>query len=478
MKVLLIRPHNIGNINTRLPESLNKSQGVLPPLGISYIASALEKAGHIVTILDVIALNLTTNEIRKHIHEFKPEIVGITTMTSTLFGALESAKIAKEAGSITVLGGPHLSIYPKETLSYSYVDYGINGEGERVILDLISALERKIIPDNIKGLIYKKNDEVYVNDPVIIDDIDSLPFPAYHLLPMNKYNSIIGLYPVSTMISTRGCPYNCNFCFKQPSDKKFRLRSPKNIVDEMEHLTQKYKVREIMFYDDVMTLNRSHIIGICEEILMKNLKVKWEAPSRIEHVDKELLQLMKKSGCIRLRYGVESGDQEIIELMNKKINLEQIKKIFKITKKAGIETFAYFMIGYAFETETTIQKTIDFALELDPDLIMFTVVTPLPQTPLYDLAKKKKLISDDYWREFTLGKKNKRIPYFFPDAEKWTKKAYIKFYLRPKFIFRKLYKIRSIDAFKKCFQAFWGVILFKMKDANEKIAGRFEPLKS
>lgn len=464
MRALLIRPHNIENINTRLPESLNRRQGVLPPLGISYIAGTLERANHIVKILDVIALNLVTDEVRQYIYEFRPEIVGITTMTPTLFGALETARIAKEAGSITVLGGPQLSIYPKETLSYPYVDYGVKGEGEFVMLELINALQKRIPPDNIKGLIYKKNNDVYVNDPVIVEDIDSLPFPAYHLLPMDRYNSIIGLYPVSTMISTRGCPYKCHFCFKQPSDKRFRCRSPKGVVDEMEYLIRNYKVREIMFYDDVMTMHRSHVIGICEEILSRNLKVKWETPARLEHVDRELLELMHKAGCIRLRYGVESGDEKILRLMNKKHSLKLAKEVFKMTKDAGIEDFAYFMIGYAHETEVTIRKTINFALEIDPDLVMFTVVTPLPQTQLYNLAKKERLITTDYWREFTLGqRKAERIPYFFPDAERWARKAYRRFYFRPNYIVKKLSKINSWDAFKKHLQAFQGISVFEMR---------------
>jgi radical SAM superfamily enzyme YgiQ (UPF0313 family) len=307
-----------------------------------------------------------------------------------------------------------------------------------------------------------------VNEPVIVEDVDSLPFPAYDLLPMHRYNSIIGLYPVSTMISTRGCPYQCRYCFKQPSDRKFRFRSPRNVVDEMEYLVKKYKVKEIMFYDDVMTLNRSNVVGICEEILLRNLKVKWEAPTRIEHIDKELLNLMYKAGCIRLRYGVESGDEKILELMNKKINLKQAKEVFKLTKDTGIEAFAYFMIGYADETETTIRKTIKFALELNPDLVMFTVVTPLPQTPLYDFARKTGLITSDYWREFTLSNiRNQRIPYFFPGAERWVKRAYLKFYLRPAYVLKKLSKIHSWDAFKKSLQAFQGIFMFEMMEHNQ-----------
>ena len=469
MKILLIRPSNIENINTRLPQSLNIRQGVLPPLGISYIASTLEEAGYVVKILDAIALNLATEEIRKYISDFKPEITGITAMTPTLFGALESARLAKEEGSITVLGGSQLSTYPVETLSYPYVDYGINGEGEHAMLELINALKEGSDISSIQGLIYKKNNEVYVNDSTIVGDIDSLPFPAYHLLPMAKYNSIISLYTVSTMISTRGCPYKCSYCFKQPSDRIFRCRSPKSVVDEMEFLVKTYKVKEIMFYDDVIALRRSHIVGICEDILSRNLKVKWEAPTRIEHIDEELLGLMYRAGCIRLRYGVESGDKEILRLMNKKIDLKHAIEIFKLTREAGIETFAYFMIGYAGENETTIQKTINFALTLDPDLAMFTAVTPLPHTPLYNLAKDEKLILTDYWREFTLGKKKgERIPYFFIDAEKWVKLAYRRFYLRPKFIFRKIMKLYSRDAFKKYWQAFCGIFIFKMADRGQK----------
>jgi len=463
MRILLIRPRDIENINTRLPQSLNIRQGALPPLGISYIASTLERAGHLVRILDVIAQNLIVDEIHQYIRQFKPNLTGVTTMTPTLFGALESARIAKEEGSITVLGGPQLTIYPKETLSYPYVDYGINGEGEYVVLELIKVLQERADPGNIKGLIYKKNNDVWVNDPVIVDDIDSLPFPAYHLLPMARYNSIIGLYPVSTMISSRGCPYKCSFCFKQPSDKRFRCRSPNSVVDQMEYLVKKYKVKEIMFYDDVMTLRRSHIVGICEEILSRGLKVKWETPSRIEHIDRGLLELMHRAGCIRLRYGIESGDEETLGLMNKKIDLKHAEEVFKWTKDAGIETFAYFMIGYAHETETTIQKTIDFALKLNPDLAMFTVATALPHTPLYNLARDERLITTDYWREFTLGnKKGQRMPYFFRDSERWIKKAYRRFYLRPMYILRKLSKIRSWDTVKKHLQAFMGIFMFEM----------------
>lgn len=463
MKVLLIRYHDRGDINTRLPESLNKVQGVLPPLGIAYIASVLEKAGYEVKILDVTALNLTTQEVCLKIKDEAPEIVGITAMTSSIRGTLEAAKLAKDFGAITVIGGPHMAIYPEETLSYDFVDYGIIGEGEYPMLELVEAIEGRQPIQNIKGLVYKEDGKVRINEAYIVTDLDKIPFPARHLLPMGKYSSIIGLHPVTTMISTRGCPYHCGFCFKGPSDKKYRTRSAQNVVDEMELVVKEYGVREIMFYDDILTLKREHIINICNEILKRGLKIKWESPARVDNVDFELLRLMRKAGCMRLRYGVESGEPDILKLMKKGITLGMVRDALNWTKKAGIETFVYFMVGYIHETPQTIKKTISLAKNLNPNLIMFTVTTPYPGTHLYETAQREGLIDGDYWKQFTLGLRDDRLPYFVPDAEKWVRKAYRSFYFRPNYIVKRLFKIRSWDDVKKHIQAAKGLLSFRMK---------------
>jgi len=464
MDIVLIRYHDKGNINTRLPESLNKKQGVLPPLGLAYIASSLEKADHRVKIIDAIAENLTKNEVKEKIIEFNPRIVGVTCMTPTIRGALEACEIAKECGTIVVIGGVHLEVYPKETLSYNFIDYGIIGEGEEAIIELVDAIENHKPIDNIQGLAYKKNNEILLNPARIVNNIDDLPFPARHLLPMEKYNSIISLYPMTTMMTSRGCPFRCGFCFKRESDKVLRLRDPVKVVDEMEQVVKQYKIKEIMFYDDTFTWNKNHVIGICNEIFKRGIKVKWEAPTRVDVIDEPLLELMKKAGCIRLRYGVESGDPAILKLMNKNINIEMVKRAVKMTKKAGIEVFAYFIIGYANETPQTIQKTINLARELNCDLVMFTVATPCPQTPLYTLAFQKNIIDYDYWQQFTLGKIDHRFPYFVADADKWIKRAYRKFYFRPSYILRQLLKIRSWDDIKKHWQAFKGLLFFSIHE--------------
>ncbi|MCX5713416.1 MAG: radical SAM protein, partial [Candidatus Omnitrophica bacterium] len=372
MNILLIRYHDKGNINTRLPASLNKAQGVLPALGIAYIAAVLEEAGYKVKILDALALNLTSGEVKEVLLRERPDVVGVTAMTSTIRGAFEVLRLAKEAGAITVIGGVHLSIYPQESLSYDFIDYGINGEGEYPFLKLLKAIEANTPLKDIPGLIYKMDGKIYVNQAYIHDNLDEIPFPARHLLPMDKYSSIIGLHPVTTMVSSRGCPYQCGFCFKAPADIRHRVRSAKNVVDEMEAVVKKHKVKEIMFYDDTLTLRRDHIAGICDEIIRRGLKIKWESPTRVDRIDEPLLKLMRKAGCIRLRYGVESGDPDILRLMKKDIDLELVERVFRLTKKAGIETFAYFIIGYLHDTPLSMQRTIDFACKLNPDLIMFT----------------------------------------------------------------------------------------------------------
>jgi len=463
MKVMLIRYHDLDNTNTRLAQSLNKRQGVLPPLGLAYIASSLEQAGHDVTIIDAIALALSKEEVQDKIKNFNPKIVGITALTPTVRGALEAAKIVKECGDIiTVMGGVHMSIFAKETLSYDTIDLGIIGEGEESMVELCNAIEYKKSYEHIEGLCYKKDNEIHVGSPRIVSDVNSLPMPSYNLLPMSKYSSIIGLHPTSTMMGSRGCPYKCGFCFKTPSDKKYRVRNVESIVDEIEYLIENFRVKEIMFYDDIMP--KDYARRLSNEILDRNVKIKWQTPQRVNLVNDELLQLMAKAGCHILRFGVEQGDAEMMQFVEKKTNLKLVKKAFSGAKKAGIDTFAYFIIGYIYENAKTMQTTIDLAKELDPRYVMFTKAVPLPNTPLMQQSVKEGLIDEDYWKRYTLGEDLEPIQSLVPDADKWVKKAYQSFYLRYNKIIYQLLRIRSLDDFLKNFDGFMGIVGFKMRD--------------
>ena len=464
MKVMLIRYHPEGDINTEAPNSLMDEAGVVPPLGIAYIAAVLEKGGHNVVILDCMALKLSEEETLKKIMEYKPQVVGVTAMSTTIRGALKAASLAKKSGAIVIMGGPHTSANPKEIMSYNFIDYCIWGEGEYPMLDLVNALEKNESINHIKGLIYRKEKEICINPPYFVDNLDGLPYPARHLLPVEKYSVIIALHPIATIVSSRGCPFQCENCSKDINHNKYRVRDPKKFVDEMEYLIKNYKVKEIIIIDDTLTLNKNNITAICKEIINRNIKIKWESPTRVDCVDPELLKLMYKAGCRRLRYGVESGDQEILSLMKKGITLKQVEDAFKWTKKAKIEAFAYFMIGYRNETEETIKKTIKFAKKIKADMAMFTVATPLPNSEFYKIAQEEGYVEKDYWAKFTLGQTNERLPYLVKDADKWVQKAYYSFYLRPSYILKRALKIRSFDEIKKSFSALKGLISFKMID--------------
>ncbi len=462
MRVTLIRYHDLGNINTRLPASLNKRQGALPPLGLGYIASSLRAGGHDVQMIDAIAENLTRQEVKQRVLDFETQVVGVTAMTPTFRGAQEAAQIGKEAGCITVMGGVHMALFARETLTYDYIDFGVIGEGEETMVKLCDALEKGESYEHMPGLAYMKDGEVVLGPAVLIQDLDALPFPAFDLLPMDKYSSIIGLNPVTTMMGSRGCPYLCGFCFKTPSDRKYRRRSAKNIVDEIVHVKETYGVREVMFYDDLMPPN--YIQELCDEILSRGVKIAWEVPQRVNLVTPDLLRLMHKAGCRMLRYGVEQGDEAMMQIVEKRITKDQVRKVFKWTKQAGIHTFAYFIIGYVGETPETMTATIELAKDLDPRYVMFTKATPLPDTPLFEEAVQAGLIQRDYWRRFVLGQRTEPIQPCVPDAKKWVEKAYREFYFRPLRILKQLWYIRRWADFKKSWNAFLGLLFFRMTD--------------
>jgi len=442
LKILLIHPRLIDSINKE-SETVIENIGFVPPLGIAYIASSLENNGHQVSILDCEALELSPAEIKNRIETLKPEVVGVSALTTNIRGALESAEIAKEAGSIVIMGGPHLMVFPQETLSYRFIDYGIRGEGEIAMVELLHCIEREQPLGKIPGAVFRVNGQIVVNEPAQVDDIDAVPIPAYHLLPSHKYEiSNFGGKTLS-MFTTRGCPYNCGFCYRNPLLYKVRKRDPAKVVDEIEYVLKKFKINHINFVDEVITFDKKHISAVCEEILTRNLAIRWQAATRVDTVDYKLLELMHRAGCHTLRFGVESGNQEIINLMNKKTTLRQAAENLRLCKKVGIKTVAYFIIGYLSETDQTVSDTIAFAKDLSPDYAIFGPAYPLPETKLFNDAVKEGLVEPEYWREFVLGKRTDAVPFLFPDTRGWVARAYRSFYFRPGYILKRFCEIDS-----------------------------------
>lgn len=459
MKVLLINTPSFNTIESCLPQVLDEGRGFTPPLGIMYIASYIKKAGkNEIEILDAQAEELNYSELEKEIIKRKPDIIGMTAMTFTIIDIIKTAKIAKKINPNIkiILGGPHVIIYPNETINIKEIDLLILGEGEMVINPLIDNINNLDALEKIPGLVFKKNEKIInTGRAEFIQNLDKLDFPARELTPYNKYFWALSPYkPITTMFTSRGCPYNCLFCDRPQLGKNFRARSAKNVVNEME-TCEKLGIKEIFLYDDTFGADRQRVLDICSEKIKRNLKIVWDIRTRVNTVDEEILKNLKKAGCQRIHYGVEAGTQKILNILRKGITIEMIENAFKLTKKIGIQTAAYFMIGSPKETKEDILKTIKFMKKINPDYVHITVTTPYPATDLYAMVLKEGDGSNDYWAKFA---ENPNPDFKPPVWEKelsrdelfyLLKKAYRSFYLRPSYIAKRIIKLKSGDELMK-----------------------------
>jgi len=474
MRILLINPPNLDPISSVLPSALEEERGHNPPLGLLYIAGYLKEKGrnYDVRIIDGPTENLNYSQLKKKIKEFNPDIVGMTTMSFTIIDALEAAKTAKTVNSRirVIFGGPHVHIFSKETLELGNSDFIILGEGEKTFYQLIENIDNEERLKEIPGLIFydKEHNLVQTGPPQLIENLDELPFPARELIDNKKYFSLLGTSNlVTTMITSRGCPYRCLFCDRPHLGKKFRARSLKNVVDEMEECAKKFGIKEFLIYDDTFTVDRQRVVDICQEINKRKLDIVWDIRARVDTIDEDLLTIMKKAGCERIHYGVESGTQKILDILRKGITLEQVEKAFKLTKKAGIQTLGYFMIGNPTETKEDVLKTIKFAKKINPDYVHITITMPFPATDLYFLALQKGIIKKDVWLEFA---KNPSLDFVPPiwkenltkeELHDLIKKAYKEFYFRPTYLFKRILSLRSFGELKRKAKA--GLSLLKIK---------------
>jgi anaerobic magnesium-protoporphyrin IX monomethyl ester cyclase len=444
MKVLLVRSNPTQVENTRLPSSLSGEVGTVMPLGIASIAAYLRQQGKTVALLDAEAEALDLRMIRSRIRSERPDIVGITSMTPTVHDDLDVARIARQEGAVVVVGGPHANAMPVETAFLDAVDFVIRGEGEIPMLKLVDSLEKGVeIDDRVPGIVFQKKDgSHHVGMPYINKDLDRLPFPAWDLLKPERYHSIISKDRLATVSPNRGCPFRCGFCFKQPSDKRVRFRSAVRVVDEIEELVSRYKVKEINFVSDTLTVKRNFVFEMCDEILKRGLDISWIAPTRADCVDRELLQKMKKAGCRSLRFGVESGSPQILKNMDKDTDISRYLEAFRLAREVGIESFAYLIVGYIGETWETMQETLAFVKKLKPDLLMYNVATPLPETKLFSQAVAAGIVEKDYWQRFLKDRNTPRIAYLVDGAEDWVRIAYRSFYFSPRILIRQALAIR------------------------------------
>jgi len=454
MKTLLINSSLLQATTGQYKKTLEKERGIYSPIGLAYIAAVLEKNNHQVKIIDCDAQENYEGKIKDTLKIFKPEIVGFYAMTWNFALANKMAgEIKKDYPKIiTVLGGPNVTTMPEVSLRFGNFDFGVMGEGEETIVELFKKIENKINIgfEKILGLVYKKEGQIFINPPrPLIQNLDLIPFPARHLLPMEKYSDIFTKSRrFSTIFATRGCPFNCTFCDrKNRMGRNWRFRSPQNIAQEIRQVIDTYGIREFMFFDDNLIVDKTWAYQLMAEI--KKLGIIWECRERVDMVDEPMLKAMKEAGCYRIRFGFESGSNEILNILKKGITRQQSLECARLCKKIGIEIFGYFIIGAPGETPETIQKTIDLALKINPSFALFSKMILIPSSEIFEYAVSTGQIAQDFWEKFIKGEEMNGAPSFTKEKlsekeiESYVQKANKKFYFRLRFIGTKILEIKS-----------------------------------
>lgn len=455
MKVLLINPSlkhsQIGHYQT----GLEKNRGAYAPLGLCYLAGTLRKADCEVKIYDC-ETELSRDRLLNSAVSFDPDWVGIYTMTWTFRQAVELVDTLKAflPKAKFVAGGPNVTAFPYETLQYSNFDYAIYGEGEDSVIDFLRLLRKEITLAEVKGLVYKNNSKVTKNDPQpLISSLDRICYPARDLLNLSCYFDVFSRRSsFITMVTSRGCPYDCIFCDRENRmGHTWRAQSAQRIIEEIKECKSRYGIKEVMFFDDEFIIDKARVYGLCELMLSENLKVDWECRARVDQIDERLLNMMRRAGCYRIRFGFESGNEHILRLFKKNITLVQSLNAACLARKTGLEIFGYFMIGSPEETPETVEDTINFALKLGLDFAIFSKTILIPGSELFEWAVSNKFIPADYWQRYLLGEERNGAPAIstkiLPETkvDEYITTANRRFYNRAPFLFKKMLKIRSFS---------------------------------
>ena len=432
-------------LNPPQPNSKYKFLGVVAPsLGIGYMAAVLEQNNYSVDVLDSSALELSYDEIGEEILKRNPDIVSISALTPTIGAALDAADKIKNVkpDTIVVFGGYHPTFEYENLLNEEEsIDVIVRGEGEYTMLELVQKIESGGDLKDVQGLAFiddtsEDKSIIVTPDRPIIEDLDELPFPAFHLFPMEKYKILNITTNVATIITTRGCPMQCSFCSSAAlHGKKLRRRSYKNVVDEIEMRLQEQNIDTIAFMDDTFTIDVKFVKDFCEEVKRRDLKFWWGCTSRVDTLDEELLEIMKDAGCITIFMGVESADQQTLDKMNKNITLRKTMNAFKLSRKVGIRTIASCVLGMPEDTKESMERTIEFVKQLKPNYALFSLATPYPGTRFYKETFEKNLIEIKDWSKYTLiNPILETIDCSKDDLRSIQKKAFLRFYINPRYL--------------------------------------------
>lgn len=453
MKVLLINP---------------PSQAANPilPLGLAYLAAALVERKIAVEVIDAWVEEMTPDQLGQAIARSNPDLVGVSIMSPTYAAGMRVVDLVKSSCSAMVcVGGPHPSALPEQCLEDNpNIDFVIVGEAEQTLPDLVDALSKGGDTSAVKGIVFREGEcIVATGQPDIIEDLDRLPFPARNLFPLEKYKTHPPYgkkNPYMTLITSRGCPFGCTYCSKSVFGNRYRTMSPSRVIDDIRHIISAYGVREIHFYDDDFTIDMERAGEICDLLISEKINISWSCTTRVDLINENLLRKMKRAGCWLVSYGVETSDPEILKKIRKGYTIEQVRQAFELTKKIGIRTVAFFMVGLPGESEESLQRTINFSLALAPDFVSWGVTALYPGSVLYDAALKGEL--GDINIRYTFEDRNWHAsgsPYGDGYAiiyeenisrerlAECVQRANKAFYLRPAYLVRFVFKIRSLYEF-------------------------------
>ncbi len=430
-----------------------------PYLGLCYIAGSLRNRGMTVEILDSVALGFKTGDVVNHILNKRPRIIGITVMSMTLPYCYSLIRHIQEKYpmSVIVVGGAHINADPNIIVDMN-IRYGFRGECELVFPTFCESILKGEEPvRSIPGLIVNNNGVVCLNDPAFIEDLNTLPPPAYDLLPLNKYYSPSSSLKTISSITSRGCPYNCIFCSKL-QQTKYRYLNTEKVLDQIDILINQMGIKRIEFVDEIFTLNKERVIELCHGIINRGYKFQWGCGTRADRIDEELLKIMKEAGCSKIGFGIESGVERVRFIDHKKITNEQINETIRLCQKYRIKSFGDYIFGHPTETLHEMKETLKYSLKLKTDIAYYAKMIPIPDSELFKIYTRSGVINSDIWKSYMLGKRP--YPIYYPDTiskksmDKIYKYAWIRFYLSPRRILQSInlllnprFLVKSVLAF-------------------------------
>lgn len=468
LDVLLINPPWV----TRDGNIWHGVKSTSPPLGLLYVAAFAEAAGKTVRVIDVNAEQVSLADIERTAAEHQPPFVGFTAVTAQIGSTHEIAEVVKRVSprSKTVVGGVHAASMPEDVLRDANIDFVIRGEGELAFTQLV----RGEPFSTIGGLSYRGSNPLQpiehnaLDEP--IQDLDSLPTPAYHLIRFDAYKPAVGAYrrlPSVNMTMTRGCPGKCTFC--NSAETALRTRSAEHIVDEIQKLQGRYGIREVSFYDDTFTIYKQNVIQLCDLLIRKRIDLTWSCFARTDCVSPSLLKKMKAAGCHQVLFGIESADEEILRTIQKPINIELTRKAVRMSQEAGIAVRAAFMFGNPGETVESMRRTIDFAKDLDPDIALFNITTPYPGTKMFHWARERGYLRTLNWGEYDLGNAVMELPTVSSETiNEMYRTAYREFYFRPRYLLRRMLKMRGLEDLQMNLRALRSVMFVRSTEKSKR----------